>query len=251
MLHSAAPIQAVLFDAAGTLIRLREPVGETYARFARRWGVALPASRIEEAFARVMAQARPEPQPGEPLATAAAREEAWWSARVRETFRAADAEARFSDFGACFDALFAHYGSAAAWLLAPGTEEALDELAARGLRLAVVSNFDQRLRGLLQELGVHARFEALTLPADAGAAKPNRAIFEVALKRLGLAPHRAAYVGDRAEEDVAAAEGVGLHAVNVSGLATLAEIPARIAALAGAAAPSASPTRRRRHGSAR
>lgn len=255
MLHAVAPIQAVLFDAAGTLIRLRDPVGETYVRFARPYGVALPASRVEEAFARVMAQARPDPRPGEPLAQAAARERTWWSARVRETFRAADAEARFADFDAFFASLFEHYATAAAWALAPGSEEALDELARRGLRLAVVSNFDQRLRRLLRELGIHERFETVTLPADAGAAKPDRTIFEVCLKRLGLPAHRAVYVGDRAEQDVRAAAGVGLHALDVSGLATLAEIPARIAALVGTTAPAASPAHRRRrgrrHGSAR
>ena len=38
-------IHAVLFDAAGSLIRLREPVGATYAREAKGFGVDLPASR--------------------------------------------------------------------------------------------------------------------------------------------------------------------------------------------------------------
>ena len=40
----------MLFDAAGTLIELREPVGETYARVARKHGLALPPDRLEAAF---------------------------------------------------------------------------------------------------------------------------------------------------------------------------------------------------------
>jgi putative hydrolase of the HAD superfamily len=239
-------IQAVIFDAAGTLIRVREPVGETYARFAGQHGVALPPSRIEEAFQRVMTHARPDPERGESLAQAALRERDWWRARVRETFRAADGMARFDDFEGFFQALYAHYARAEVWELLPDAREMLEELAASGLRLAVVSNFDQRLRGILRGLGIHRYFGAVTLPADAGAAKPDRAIFEVCLKRLGIAPHRAVYVGDRAEEDVRAATGVGLHAVDVSGLATLAEIPARVRALPRAAAAPTQPARRLR-----
>ena len=40
----------MLFDAAGTLIELREPVGETYARVARAHGVALSPDQLEATF---------------------------------------------------------------------------------------------------------------------------------------------------------------------------------------------------------
>ena len=76
------PIQAVVFDAAGTLIRPREPIGETYARFARDFGVELPAARIEEAFERVWAAAPPNVYPGKPMAEAAVLEKRWWWDRV-------------------------------------------------------------------------------------------------------------------------------------------------------------------------
>ena len=218
-------ILAVVFDAVGTLIEPQESVGATYARFARERGVTLPASRLEEAFGRVLAAAEPNVHPGLPLAEAAARERGWWRERVRETFRAADGTARFDDFDACFTALWRHYGSAGAWRLAPGARAALEALAGRGVRLGVLSNFDQRLRGVLRELGLHASFEVVTLPADAGAAKPERLIFDVCLKRLGLAPQRVLYVGDRAVEDVTAAKGAGLLALDVGALPDLEALP--------------------------
>jgi len=221
-------ILAVLFDAVGTLILPRESIGETYARFARERGVALPAGRIDEAFTRVLAAAGPNLHPGLPLAEAAERERGWWRERVRETFRAADGMARFDDFEACFAALWHHYGSARAWRLAPGTRAGLETLAGRGLRLGVLSNFDQRLRGVLRQLELHAPFEVVTLPADAGAAKPERAIFDVCVKRLGLAPQRVLYVGDRAVEDVAAAKGAGLLALDVGTLPDLEALPKAI-----------------------
>lgn len=224
-------IRAVVFDAVGTLLHLREPVGETYARFAEAAGVRVPASRLEEAFERVLAAAEPEASPGEPAVRVAERERAWWRARVRETFRAADQMARIPDEEALFEALWRHYAGAGAWTLAEGAEEALDALEAAGRELAVLSNFDLRLRGLLDALGLRARFRTVVLPADAGAAKPSRRIFDVCLERLGLPAHRAVYVGDHATRDVKASRAAGLHAIDVGTLATLAELPGRVAAL--------------------
>jgi putative hydrolase of the HAD superfamily len=222
-------LQAVLFDAAGTLLELREPVGESYARIAAGYGARVPASRLEEAFRRILAAAPPMAFPGEAPAQVAARERAWWRDVVRGTFRAADGAARFTDFEACFETLWRHFASPDAWRLAPGAEAALTALARAGLRLGVLSNFDQRLHGLLAGLGIQDRFEVVVLPADAGAAKPAARIFEVALARLGLPAGAVLYVGDDADHDVAAARAAGLRAVRVSGPATLAGLPVLVA----------------------
>ncbi len=218
-------IQAVLFDAAGTLIGLAEPVGTTYARLARRHGVELPTARLDEAFARVLAAAPPNVHRDVPLAEAAERERSWWRTRVRETFRAADGMARFDDFESCFESLWRHYAEPDAWRVLPGAREGLEALAALGLRLGVLSNFDQRLHGVLAGLGLDAYFDAIVLPADAGAAKPEPAIFLAALSRLGVVAGRALYVGDRADEDVAGATRAGLLALDVATLPDLAALP--------------------------
>ena len=224
----ARRILGVVFDAVGTLLLLREPVGETYGRLAAAHGVTLPASRIDEAFQRVLAEAKPNVHPGATLALAAERERGWWRERVRETFRAADGMAHFDDFDAFFGRLWAHYAEASAWRLASGALSCLDALSARGLRLGVLSNFDQRLRRLLAALGLAERFDVVTLPADAGAAKPARAIFEHCLARIGLAPANVLYVGDRATLDVAAARQAGLLALDVGALSDLSALPAAI-----------------------
>jgi putative hydrolase of the HAD superfamily len=215
----------VLFDAAGTLIGLAEPVGTTYARLARHHGVELPPARLDEAFARVLAAAPPNAHPGAPFAEAALRERSWWRARVRETFRAADGTVRFDDFESYFESLWRHYAEPDAWRVSAGAREGLEALAGLGLRLGVLSNFDQRLHGVLAGLGLDAYFDTVVLPAEAGAAKPDRAIFEAALERLGVAAARALYVGDRAEEDVAGATRAGLLALDVATLPDLAALP--------------------------
>jgi putative hydrolase of the HAD superfamily len=231
----------VLFDATGTLVELREPVGETYARVAAAHGVRLPAWRLEDAFARALRSAPARVFPGAPLPEAARRERAAWREIVRATFRAADQTARFrapgdrDGFEACFEALWEHYAEPGAWRARDGAGPALDALARRGLALGVVSNFDQRLPAILAGLGLAARLRAIVLPAHAGAAKPDPRIFAHALASLGVGAGDAVYVGDDAEHDLAGARAAGLRALDVRRLASLRELPDRIA---GGALPS-------------
>ena len=156
-------LRAVLFDAVGTLILLREPVGETYARFARAHGAraagraastrpsraccgrprrtCFPACRSREAAARarLVARARATTPSAPPTAAALL-------AALRRLLRAASSR---------------HYASARR--LAPRARRprrARRAARSRGLRLGVLSNFDQRLRLLLRELGLHERLRA-------------------------------------------------------------------------------------------
>ena len=214
----------VLLDAVGTLIRLREPVGETYARIAREHGVAIPAWRLDDAFRRVLHGAPPMSSRDDDA------ERAWWRDVVRATFRAADQMQRFADFEACFATLFAHFARGDAWQAALGAREALAALRSEGRRIAVASNFDHRLPAILAALDLARELDATWLPRDAGTAKPDPAFFARACERFGVAPREAVAVGDDPEHDLAAARRAGLAAIDVAALASLAELPARIAA---------------------
>jgi len=224
-------IRAVLFDAVGTLVVLREPVGATYSRFAAAHGVRIAPSRIGDAFGRAFASAPPAVFPDAPPEEVPARERAWWRALAHGAFRAADPTQRFADFDACFDELWRRFASPAAWAPAAGAEAALAALRASGRRTGVVSNFDRRLPLLLAGLGLGHLLDACVLPADAGAAKPDPRIFRAALAALGARPSEAAFVGDDRARDLAPARALGLHPVDVASLATLADLPARIDAI--------------------
>jgi putative hydrolase of the HAD superfamily len=219
----------VLFDAAGTLIELREPVGETYARCARAHGVELPAWRLEDAFARILRGARPMVFPDAAADRIAELERAWWRDVVRGTFLAADSSVRFADFEAFFGDLWARFDGARAWRAREGARAALAALRARGLRTAVVSNFDQRLHRILAELGLSQLLDAVVLPGEARAAKPDPRIFALALARLGVAARDAVCVGDDRERDLAGARAAGVSAVDVREHATLEGLAALLA----------------------
>jgi len=232
--------RAVLFDAAGTLIELNEPVGATYARIAREFGVERNAERLDQAFRHVFAHAPPMAFPDTEPAQIPKLERAWWHRCVQQTFAYSPADAspavRTDDgcfatqdaFDRFFEALFVAMGSASAWRAVDGALEVLDELRDAGFGIAIVSNFDFRLPALLDALEISPRVDVVVLASDVGAAKPDPALFERALSRLGVAPEDTVVVGDHPEHDIAGARNAGLWAVDVGALATLGELPKSI-----------------------
>lgn len=202
------PPRAVLFDAVGTLIHLREPVGATYARLA---GVGDPTA-LQTAFAAAMRRRPPMIFPELPAADVPAAERQWWRELVEEAFAAAGAALP----AGAFERLWQHYAGAGAWQVVDGSMPMLRRLREAGRRTGMVSNFDHRLRPLLAALDLAALFDVVVLPADAGAAKPDPRIFQLALARLGVAPSDALYVGDDAEDDIAGATAAGLRAMHIT-----------------------------------
>jgi phosphoglycolate phosphatase len=99
----------------------------------------------------------------------------------------------------------------------PGCLAALDELEARGCRLAVVTNKQEHLaRKLLDELGLSHRFDAI-LGGDTlgpGRSKPSRDMLDEAKRRCGGT--RFAMVGD-SSFDVRAARAAGAPVVVLTG----------------------------------
>ena len=66
----------------------------------------------------------------------------------------------------------------------PDAAPALAALRAAGLRLAIVSNWDCSLRAVLGELGLAGAVDTIVVSAEAGAPKPEAAIFLAALRQL-------------------------------------------------------------------
>jgi putative hydrolase of the HAD superfamily len=93
---------------------------------------------------------------------------------------------------------------------------ALTRLAERGVRLAVVSNWDCSLAGILTNLGIAGRFEVIISSAEVGAAKPAPEPFLAALECMGVPPSREVlHCGDSPEADGAGAEAAGITPVIV------------------------------------
>ncbi len=200
--------EVIFFDAAGTLIHLPHSVGEHYRAVARSFGVAPDADALDRAF-RAAWKAAPER-----AATAGPRpddDKGWWRDLVKAVFASVltpQEQARF-DLPAYFEAVYAHFAEPGVWEVFTDVPAVLAALQEAGYRLGVISNFDRRLRKVLDDLGLAASFEHIVISSEVGADKPAPRIYAEALRLFGVPAGRALHVGDDPHKD-GGAEHVGL-----------------------------------------
>jgi putative hydrolase of the HAD superfamily len=97
----------------------------------------------------------------------------------------------------------------------PEVPAALRAWRAAGLRLVVVSNWDVSLHEVLARTGLAELVDGAISSAEAGAAKPDPALFGAALEVAGVPAADALHLGDTPAEDVAGARAAGIEPVLV------------------------------------
>lgn len=112
-----------------------------------------------------------------------------------------------------FEELYKYYMTENAWKLCdPDAEHVFEAIRKTGVKTAVVSNFDTRLRPLLQVLKCDHWFDAVAVSAEIAAEKPNPTIFLKACELLGVKPEEAVHVGDDRRNDIWGARDAGCDA---------------------------------------
>jgi REG-2-like HAD superfamily hydrolase len=112
-----------------------------------------------------------------------------------------------------FEELYQYYTTAKAWQLCdPDAKYVFEALRKAGVKTAVVSNFDTRLRPLLQALNCDHWFDAVAVSAEVAAEKPNPTIFLKACEFLGVKPEEAVHIGDDRRNDLWGARDAGCDA---------------------------------------
>lgn len=224
-------IAAVSFDVTGTLLHCPR-LGEIYADVLRDDGIRLAPEEIGRLFSLVWSELdcrvpagvdRFRMHPGGPRGF-------WGELLTRLCHLGGQPDPSPLAAARLYDA-FAHAG---AWEVYPEVSEVLGALRRAGLRLAVISNWDDRLPGLLRELDLEDFFSSVVLSQIEGVAKPSPALFRVALRRLGLPPGRVLHVGDSQRLDCEGARAAGMQALLLrrggerGDLRSLDELPSRL-----------------------
>jgi 2-haloacid dehalogenase len=103
-----------------------------------------------------------------------------------------------------------------------GMPELVAELDARGVPLYAITNFSDEFFAPFraQEAAMFDHFRDIVVSGAERLVKPHAPIYELALKRFGLAPDEALFVDDR-QDNVDGAAAVGMHAVLFKDAATL------------------------------
>jgi len=195
-----AQISAVTFDVGGTLIQPWPSVGHIYAEAAVRHGVKnVSAELLNKRFA---------------AAWSALNEfkhtRSDWARLVDETFRGLTDQPPSRTF---FPELYERFAGVGAWRVFEDVLPTLDALASRGLKLGIISNWDERLRPLLRELRLHDCFDIIVVSCEAGCAKPSQRIFKAAAEKLGRPAQAILHVGDSLAHDAQGAIAAGMQAL--------------------------------------
>lgn len=105
--------------------------------------------------------------------------------------------------------------------LYPGVLAVLDDLAAAGSTMAIVSNgLGEVVHARIERLAVGDRFDAVIVSSEVGVSKPHAGIFDAVFDALGRPPREGALmIGDSLTSDIAggAAYGVATAWLNRSG----------------------------------
>jgi putative hydrolase of the HAD superfamily len=218
--------RAVLLDALGTLLYFDPPAPLLRTALSERLGVEVPAEAATAAIKAEIAYYRSHLHEG--------RDEASLGDLRR---RSAEAMRPALGLDAPTQALTDALLAALRFHAYPDAAPALAGLRSLGLSLVVVSNWDYSLHERLAETGLAPLVDGAVASAELGHAKPERAIFEHALRLARADAGSALHAGDAPEEDVAGALAAGLRAVlvardgapaappGVSVIRSLAELP--------------------------
>jgi putative hydrolase of the HAD superfamily len=195
-------ILAVTFDAGGTLIEPFPSVGHVYAGVAAQHGLEIDPAALNRQFAVAW---RSRNNFGYSLAE--------WAGLVDSTFAGLTEVIPSRTF---FQKLYERFAEPDVWRIYDDVRPTLEFLGERGIRLGVISNWDERLRPLLRALGLSDYFETMTVSIEVGFRKPAPEIFQRAASELGLPASKILHIGDSASEDVEGASQSGMKSLLLS-----------------------------------
>jgi putative hydrolase of the HAD superfamily len=199
-------IQALAFDAVHTLIHPEPPAWEVYATVGQRYGSGLSVAQIQARFRTAFAR-QEKLDEADQLRTSEERERQRWRVIVAEVL----ADVREPEL--CFAELYEHFRQPHAWRVGSAAAALLAELRQRGYRLALASNYDERLRSVYTGLSALRPVEHLVISSKVGWRKPARAFFAALCQQLDVPPEEILFVGDDRANDFDGPRSAGLQAV--------------------------------------
>lgn len=199
-------IKAIFFDAVGTLFYLTKTVGDHYALVGNEVGLQLNAATLDRAFFAAWKQMPVRAAIDGPREN---DDKDWWRDLVDLVFDQVAPSLSELDRDNFLEVAYEHFAEAGVWRAYPEVVQVLEELHPR-FQLAVVSNFDGRLRMILEHLGISKFFKHVFVSSEIGADKPDPEIFRRALKFVDLDPDQVLHVGDDPQRDWQAGRAAGL-----------------------------------------
>jgi putative hydrolase of the HAD superfamily len=199
-------IEAVFFDVDFTLIYPGPTFqGEGYARFCARHGIHVDPSRFSTAVLAASAILNEEQDhiydPDIFLT---------YTRRIIEEMGGVGER-----LDPCAQEIYAEWAACQHFFLYDDVVPALRELAARGIKMGLISNSHRCLAAFQEHFELHGLIAAALSSSEHGYLKPHPSIFEAALRLVGADAERSVMVGDSVPHDIQGARRVGMRGILV------------------------------------
>ena len=97
----------------------------------------------------------------------------------------------------------------------PEAVPTLETLRGRGHELGLITVCTQEVADVWEETPLAGLFDSTVFSSSVGLAKPDRAIYELACRQLGVEPAGCLFVGDGANDELPGAERAGMTALQL------------------------------------
>jgi putative hydrolase of the HAD superfamily len=197
-------LRAVFFDVDFTLIYPGPTFqGEGYQAFCRTHGMAVDASRFAHAVvsaAPILDGPEDSPYDGE-----------MFVAYTRHIIEQMGGQGEALDM--CAREIYREWATNHHFEMYDDTAPALEELAAGGMRIGLISNSHRCLNSFQSHFELRHLIGGAISSAEHGFMKPSPSIFQAAMQLVGVNPAESLMVGDSLKQDVEGALRAGMRAV--------------------------------------
>ncbi|MDP9327617.1 MAG: HAD-IA family hydrolase [Actinomycetota bacterium] len=201
--------RAIFFDAGETLVHAHPSFPQLFADVLAREGFPVGVEAVHAQLHHVSERFSQAARDQELWTTSPSRSRAFWLS-VYERFLGGLGLP--TDDG-LHETLHREFTDLANYALFDDVLPVLGELRGDRTLLGVVSNFEEWLERLLEQLGVLEAFHVRVISGLEGIEKPDPRIYRLALERAGVDAADAAFVGDSPEFDVDPPAALGMFPV--------------------------------------
>jgi len=204
-------IDAIMFDAGGTLIDVRPTREEIFIRVLSEHGITTKhekvACSIADADRRLDArfaelEAKDEPR--------------FWREFDELVLANLGVKTNIKEISGDLSESFREtMQKVEGWTDYPDVRPALERLRRRDFRLGVVSNATDLLNKVFRNLDLSKYFDFVIVSDEVGVRKPSPRIFTMAAEKAGVSPSRSIYLGDKPTVDILGATRAGMNAILV------------------------------------
>jgi putative hydrolase of the HAD superfamily len=202
----APSVAAVFFDVDFTLIYPGPTFqGEGYARFAAQYGMTIDRARFGHAVraaSSILDEAQEHTYDGEVFVR--------YTRRIIEEMGGTG-----GSLNDCAREIYNEWAANQHFFLYDDVSAVLKELAARGLKLGLISNSHRCLSSFQQHFDLEGLIAAAVSSSEHGFMKPHPSIFEAAMTLAGVTAAESVMVGDSLSHDIDGARSVGMRGVLV------------------------------------